>query len=97
MGKAAVIFLIVSLATVCTLLVRSNSALKKDLQYAYEEVASLQQQKQFLSAQNRQQEAIAELRGRVRDLEGHVRLGISPRIVWQSESPYYQPEIPGKL
>jgi len=95
--SAAAILFIAALGTVCTVLAQENLILKKDLLLARQEVEVLQQQEQLMYTQNSQQKAISELHMRVKELEGHVQLGISPRTVWQPELPYYRPERPGKL
>jgi hypothetical protein len=91
------LFLIVVSLFACFVLARGSKSLRKELLDARQEIAVAQVEKQLKEAQENQQKAISELHVRVKELEGHVQRGISPRTAWQSESPYYTPEHPGKL
>lgn len=93
----AALFLIATSCTVCIILARENRILRQDLQLARQEIAMNNRQRQIVEAQNNQQQAISELHVRIKELEQHVRRGISPRMFWYSESPYYIPERLGEL
>jgi len=91
------LFLIIISWLACFTLAKETTSLRQELQVARREVAVAQAEKQLKDAQEKQQKAISELHVRVKELEGHVQRGISPRMVWYSESPYYTPERPGEL
>lgn len=91
------LFLIVVSMLACFVLVKESKTLKQELEVAQREIAVAQAEKQLKETQDNQQKAISELHVRVKELEGHVQRGISPRMVWLSEPPYYTPELPGKL
>ncbi len=95
-GLAGLFLLVISWLE-CFVLVRKTATLRQELQIAQQEIAVAQAEKQLKETQDNQQKAISGLHVRVKKLEGHVQRGISPRMVWQSESPYYTPERPGKL
>ena len=91
------LFLIVISWLACFTLAKETASIRQELQAAHQEITVAQAEKQVKEAQERQQKAISELHVRVKELEGHVQRGISPRMVWYSESPYYTPERPGEL
>lgn len=95
-GLAAALLVIVSWLA-CYSLAKEVANLKAQLQAAQQHLAVAKAEKQVKEAQERQQKAISELHVRVKELEGHVQRGISPRMVWYSESPYYTPERPDEL
>jgi hypothetical protein len=91
------LFLIVVSMLACFVLVKEYKTLKQELEVAQREIAVAQAEKQLKETQDNQQKAISELHVRVKELEGHVQRGISPRMAWLSEPPYYTPERPGGL
>lgn len=91
------LFLIVVSWLACFVLAKETKNLKQELEVAQREIAVAQAEKKLKEAQDNQQKALSELHVRVKELEGHVQRGISPRVVWQSEPPYYTPERPGGL
>ncbi len=95
-GLAAALLVIVSWLA-CYSLTKEVADLKGQLQDAQQHLAVAQAQRQAKETQDKQQKAISELHVRAKELEGHVQRGISLRVVWQSELPYYTPERPGKL
>ena len=96
-GGIAALFLIATSCTTSIVLVEKNRILMKELQLARQEIAVDNRQQQIADAQNGQQQAISDLHVRVKELERRVQRGISPRMIWYSESPYYEPEWPDKL
>ena len=96
-GGLAAVFLIAASWLVSFNLARKVEALKQELETSRQELALAREKEQFKEAQERQQKAISELRIRVKELEGQVQRAISPRMAWQSDSPYYRPERPGGL
>ena len=95
-GVAALFFITAS-CTVCIVLVRENRMLRQDLQLARQEMTLLDRQQQIEGTPDNQKLAISELHVRVKQLEKQVHRGISPGMVWYSESPYYSEEWPDKL
>ena len=96
LGVAAVFLVGVSGLT-CFVLARENRTLRQELQLARREIAMNDRQQQIADAQNGQQQVISDLHVRVKELERRVQRGISPRMIWYSESPYYAPEWPDEL
>ncbi len=95
--QVAAILLVGFLGTACTILVKKNTALERDLQLAHQKIEWLHTQEQRKKAQNSQQQAISDLHIRVRNLEERIRLSISPAMTWHAESPYYDTEWNGEL
>jgi hypothetical protein len=93
---AAVLLLGVS-CLACFVLACENRTLRQDLQLARRQIAMNDRQQQIVEAQNGQQQAISDLHVRVKELEEDVKRGVSPRMIWYSESPYYAPEWPDQL
>jgi len=96
LGIASVFLVGVSCLT-CFVLVRENRTLRQELRLARREIAMNDRQEQIVDAQNGQQQAISDLHVRVEELERRVQRGISPKMIWYSESPYYAPEWPDEL
>ena len=96
-GRAAAAVMILVSWLACYLLANEVADLRGQLQDTKQRLAVAQAEMQVKEAQGNQQKVISELHVRVKELEGHVQRGISPRTAWQSESPYYRPEHPGKL
>jgi hypothetical protein len=102
-GLAALFLIIVSLLA-CYMLSQKVSDLRGRLEASQRQLAAVrhdlvvaQATKKREEDRQKEQEAISALHSRVKELEKQMQRGISPRMAWQAESPYYRPERPGGL
>ena len=102
-GLAALFLIIVSLLA-CYMLTQKVSDLRGRLEASQRELAAVrhdlvvaQATKKREEDRQKEQKAVSELDIRVKELERQIQRGISPRMTWQSESPYYGLERPSGL
>ena len=94
--RIAALLLVAVSFTACFILARENRILRLDLKLARQKIETNKQQ-QIVEVQNNQQQAISTLHQRLRKLEQHMVRGISPRMLYYPEAPYYSTEKPGDL
>lgn len=95
-GLAAMILLVASWL-VSLNLARKVGTLRQELEASRQEIALAKEKTHLEDVQERQEKVVSGLRIRVRQLEGQMQRGVSPRMAWLSESPDCRPERPAGL